>query len=261
MEGGEVQRDVGTEIPDHPASHPVQLRVGVVQPGDEQSGDLQPDAGLMTQIHEGVEYRSQLAAADAAVEGLREALEVDVGRVHVGEHLPPRLGADVAGGDRDRHEPSSVGCVGAVDGVLHEGDRVVVGEGDAAAAEPPRRLSDRLRRGSVDESVDLAGLADVPVLAEPTGEVAARRAEGEDRAPGQEVVERLLLDRVDAEAARPAVGGEHDPVVPASPDEAEAALPLTQPAGARAEVTLDSPVGEPVPVSGRHRALHAPMVR
>ena len=68
----------------------------------------------------------------------------------------------------------------------------------------------------------------------------------------QEVVERLLLDRVDAEAGRPAVARQHDLVAGAPAHEAQPALPLAQPAVARADVALDPPVGQLVPVRRGH---------
>src|SRR5262249_7360321 len=98
--------------------------------------------------------------------------------------------------------------------------------------------------------VDLARLADVPVLAELAGQVAAGGAEREDRGAGQEVVQRLLLDRIDAEAARPAIGREDDLVVQPGAHEAEPALPLPQLAEARAEVALDALAVDRVPVLG-----------
>ena len=70
---------------------------------------------------------------------------------------------------------------------------------------------------------------------------------------GQEVVERLLLDRVDAESAGAAVGGEHHLVVDPAPDEAQATLTLAQPAGARADVALHPAVLERVPVPTGNR--------
>src|SRR5262249_18705447 len=91
----------------------------------------------------------------------------------------------------------------------------------------------------------------VPVLAEAAAEVAARRAEREDRRPRQKMVERLLLDRVDAEAARAPVGREHDLVALARPDEAEAALPVAQLALTRTDVALEAAVRERVPVASR----------
>src|SRR5690606_24022106 len=98
------------------------------------------------------------------------------------------------------------------------------------------------RRGGGGERVDLARLGDVPVLAEPARQVAAGGPERQHRRARQEVVERLLLDRVHAESARAAVGGEHDLVVHAAADKAQTALALPQLAGAGADVTLDPAV-------------------
>src|SRR5262249_2117259 len=94
------------------------------------------------------------------------------------------------------------------------------------------------------------------VLAEAAREVAARRTEREHRAAGKEMIQRLLFDRVDAEATRTAVRREHDPVVFSGPDETHTALALAQLARARAYVALHSSVGEVVPVlrgNGRRR--------
>src|SRR5262249_55494722 len=139
--------------------------------------------------------------------------------------------------------------VGDVDRVLEEDDRVVVGERDAPAAESLGFFRDLLRAGPVGERVHLARLRHVPVLAEAAAEVAAGGAEAEDRRPRKEVVERFLLHRVDAEPARSAVGGEDDAVVLPRADEAEAALALVESAVARAEIALDPPVLQRVPVS------------
>jgi hypothetical protein len=49
-----------------------------------------------------------------------------------------------------------------------------------------------------------------------------------------------------------AVAGQHDLVGDASPYEAQPALPLVQPAGARADIALHPPVGQGVPVPGGH---------
>src|SRR5690242_2054601 len=79
------------------------------------------------------------------------------------------------------------------------------------------------------------------------------------------MVERFLLDRVDAEPTRPAVAGEHDLVVESGADEAQAALALTQFAGTRTDIALDPAVVEAMPVRGGdgervegHDALHPP---
>src|SRR5690606_10115656 len=100
---------------------------------------------------------------------------------------------------------------------------------------------------AVLQAVHLARLGDVPVLAELAGEVAAGGAEGKDARAGVEMVERLLLDRVDAEAGGAPVGGEHHPARLVLAHEAEPALPLVQLAVARTEVALHAPVGQRVP--------------
>src|SRR5690349_469452 len=62
------------------------------------------------------------------------------------------------------------------------------------------------------------------------------------------MVERFLLDRIDAETRRAAVTGQHDLVVHAAPDETEAPLALVQPAVSRTDVALDAAVREGMPV-------------
>ena len=78
------------------------------------------------------------------------------------------------------------------------------------------------------QPVHLARLGDVPVLAELAGQVAAGGAEREHAGARVEVVERLLLDRVDAEARAAAVGGQHHASPTALAHEAQAALALVQ---------------------------------
>ncbi len=91
-------------------------------------------------------------------------------------------------------------------------------------------------------------LGDVPVLAEPAAQVAPGRTERQHRRPRQEMVQRLLLDRVHAVAAGAPVGRQHDRVLLAHPHEAEPPLSLVQAAGPRAHITLDPPVTGAMPV-------------
>src|SRR5262249_61234002 len=79
-----------------------------------------------------------------------------------------------------------------------------------------------------------------PVTAELASEVATGGAEGQHRRAGEKVIERLLLDRIDAKAGRAAVRGKQDLVVLARAHEAEAALAFVQLAIARAQVALDA---------------------
>lgn len=64
------------------------------------------------------------------------------------------------------------------------------------------------------------------------------------------MVERLLLDWIDAKAGRPSIGGQNDPVVVASAHEAQAALTFPQLAKAWAKITLYAAVIEAMPISG-----------
>ena len=82
-----------------------------------------------------VEHRLQVAGADFVVELFGETLEVDVGGVHVGVELGPRLVAHLARGDRNRLDPDRTAGLGHVDRVFHEDDGIVVREGHAATAE------------------------------------------------------------------------------------------------------------------------------
>jgi len=59
---------------------------------------------------------------------------------------------------------------------------------------------DGLGRGLVHQLVHVLGLADVRILAELTGEVAAGGAEGQHARAGVEMIKRFLLDWIDAEA-------------------------------------------------------------
>jgi hypothetical protein len=106
-----------------------------------------------------------------------------------------------------------------------------------------------LRHGAVLQGVHLPGLGHVPVLAELAGEVAAGGAKRQHRRAGQEVVQRLFLDGIDAKAARAAVAVELDLVRFAAAHVAQAALAFAQAAGARAQVALDAAIGQAVPVA------------
>ena len=70
------------------------------------------------------------------------------------------------------------------------------------------------------------------------------------------MVQRLLLDRIEAKPRRPAIGCENDLVVLARPDKTKAPLALMQLAFARAEVALHAAISEPVPVAARDGSTH-----
>src|SRR5467141_933909 len=249
VEGREVQRHVRAELAVHPARERVDLGGRIVLAGDEERRDLQPDLRVSPQVPQGVEDRIEVAEAHAPVEVLREPLEVDVRRIDVPVELPPGLVADVPCRDRYRLDAPLPAGLRRVDRVLEEDGGVVVGERDAAAAQLLRLAGDLLRSRCVGEDVHLARLRHVPVLAETAAQVAAGRTKGQDAGSGEEVVERLLLDRVHAEAAGAAVRSEHHPIAFARADEAEPALPLMERAVPGADVALDPPVGQAMKVA------------
>ena len=247
-----MQRHVGAEVLDQPAAEAVDLVARVVLSGNEQGRDLEPHLGLPGEPLEGVENRLEVGEADAVVEGLGERLQVDVRRVHVGEQVPAGGRRHVAARHGDAPHAPRAGRLRAVDGVLGEDDGVVVGEGDAGAAGPGRGLGNPGRRRGGRQRVVLPRLRDVPVLAEPAAEVAAGGAERQHARPRVEVAQRLLLDGVDAEAAGPAVAGEHDLAAPRLPHVAEGLLPVVEPAETGTQVALHAAVVEAVPPRAAH---------
>src|SRR6185295_6458184 len=168
----------------------------------------------------------------------------DVGRVDVSIELGARAGAHVARGHRDGPDPAFTASVRDIGRVLPEDRWVVVRESHTAAAHFVGHPGEVCGRRAVGERVGLPRLGDIPVLTELAREVAAGSAERQHRRARQEVVERLLLDRVDAEPTGPAIAGEHDLVVGACTHETQATLALTQFAGARAYIALDPAVNE-----------------
>ena len=249
MEGRKVQRHIGPQLLHDPAAHRRDLFVRVVLARYQQRRDLEPHAGFTAQVHQRVEHRLQVRTGELLVEVVREGLQVDVGGVHPGVEIAPRLVVHVAGRHGHRLHPERVAGIGDVHCVFGKDHRVVVSEGHALAAVLDCLQCDGLGRRLVHQPVHVARLADVPVLAELAGQVAAGGAERQHAAARVKVVEWFLLDRVDAETRRTAVGGEDHAVALARAHETRAALALVQLAVARAQVALHAPIVGPVPVT------------
>jgi hypothetical protein len=73
----------------------------------------------------------------------------------------------------------------------------------------------------------------------------------QDRRSGQEMIERFLFDRVDAKSRRAAIGREHHLIALPRTHEAKAALAFVQLATPRAEIALDAPVRQRMPIAAR----------
>src|SRR5581483_5028368 len=96
-------------------------------------------------------------------------------------------------------------------------------------------------RRDLAQPLDLARLRDVPVLTELAAKVAACGAKRQYARARIEVVQRLLLDRVDTKPRAPAVSREHHLVALVLPHKAEPAVPLLEAARPRAQVADDPP--------------------
>ena len=221
------------------ARHAFQLFLGVVLAGNEQVGHFQPDVALAREPPQGVLDRGEVRARQFPIKVLREAFEIDVRRVH---HLKQRLacqGRDITGGDRHGLHARGTAGLGAIDRILGPDHRVVVGEGHALATQLPGRTGHGFRIGPLAQGIDFPRLGDFPVLAELAPQVAARRAEGKHRTSRIEMIQRLLFDRIDAEARTAAVGRRDHLPVEILADEAESPLALGQRAAPRAKIAND----------------------
>ena len=85
-ETGEVEWGVGQLVVDKPTAHRTDHAEIVVDVGDDEVGELDPDTGLL-HGEDGVEHGLQTAAADTTVDVVAEGFEVDVGGVEVGQEV------------------------------------------------------------------------------------------------------------------------------------------------------------------------------
>ncbi len=250
VEGGEVQRHVIAQIVDDPLRQLFGFLDRIVQGGDDQVGELEPDVGLPLQPGQVLQHRLQVRQRDPAVEVLRERLQVHVRRIDVVVDVEEGLPGDVAVGDHHQVQALGPGRLGDVHHVLAPDGGLVVGAGDRRAAVLLRHRHHLF--GLQPLGVHLVGLrlGNVPVLAEEAAHVAARRPHGENLGAGQEVAERLLLDGVDLDGGRLRVPQvvERAPLV--RPDEAEARLALADVAVPRAQVAVQPPVRVALPPAG-----------
>src|SRR4029453_2708189 len=127
-----------------------------------------------------------------------------------------------------------------VDDVLGPDDGIIVRVRDRRRALRDREVDDIVRRVATQPSLVELCLRDVPVLAELAAEVAARRAEAENRRAREEVVQRLFLDRIYREPGRTPVAELHEATAVVLADVTEAGLSVGHAAVARAERAEDS---------------------
>ena len=234
VEAREMQRDIRAEAIGHPAGQTLDLLLAVVQCGDEQDDDLIPDARI-GQPREGVENRLELSLADVGVERLGEGLQVNLdGRDGFAQVLERRF-ADEAVGDHHVADAPFARGARAVDHVFTENGRFAVGVGDGSRSARGGQIDD-IRRRSIGWMHGVrVGLRDIPVLTERAVDVTADGGNGERFGTGEDVEERLLLDRIVVERDGAAINAGHVAAVAVGPNATVSAFPGRHAALARAE--------------------------
>jgi len=93
-------------------------------------------------------------------------------------------------------------------------------------------------------------VTDVPVLAELAGEIASDHTKRQAATAWQEVVERLLFDRIHRQSTNPAVGGGQQNATLIEPHKTFAALAIAQNTSVRAQAALDTSIAKGLCIGG-----------
>src|SRR5882762_3492258 len=160
-----------------------------------------------------------------SVEILGEGLEVDVRRVNVIVNVVKGLVSDVAIGDHHRFQAIFPGLFADIDNVFAPDGRLVVRERDGLATIFQRQKRHIFRRNMLRTHLIRPRFRNVPVLAEETAHVAARRAHAENARARQKMIQRLLLDGINLQGGGGAISQAIE--LPASIDANEAEPRLT----------------------------------
>src|SRR5215831_4681794 len=153
-----------------------------------------------------------------------ERFQIDIRPIHVLVKFRTRIVRYITGCHRDRFDPPLATRLRYIDRVLGKDHRIIVSERYRSTAEPLRGECDLLRRRSIGELVPFARLGDIPVLTKPATEITSGCAEREHAASWQKVIQRFLLNRIDAKPTAPAISREHHTVPYPLPNETKAAL-------------------------------------
>src|SRR5215469_3200428 len=239
MKRGEVQRNVGAEMLENPFGELLRFGLVVVESGNHQVGDFEPDAGFFFQMHESFENRFEMRQRDFAVEIFGKGFQVDVGGVNVIVNFVKRFLGDVAVRNHHGIEAAGVGNFANVDDVFGPNGGLVVSERNRGAAMVNRKLDDLL--GLDVRGVDLvaARFGNVPVLAEKAAHVASGGAHGKHFCAGKKMIERLFFDGIDLNGGRRGVAEAVEFAVTIYANEAVPGLSFSDVAVTRTEVTVD----------------------
>ena len=250
MERGEVQRDVGAEMVEDPVGEPPRLAGVVVERGNDEVGDLEPDGCFALEPEERIENGLEVGERGFAVEIFGERFEVDICGVNVIINIMEGFAGDVA--VRNHDALKAVGCGGGadIDDVLAPDGRLVVGEGEGIAALLEGEQRNILRRNFLRADLVGAGFGNIPILAEEAAHVASGGAHAEDARAGKKMIERLFFDGIDLQGGGRTVAKAVQRAAFVDADEAEASLSGADAAVARTEKTVDAAVGLGFPPAG-----------
>ncbi len=198
MEPGDMPGNFFSDGADESGYLP-EFGIRIVMSGNDERGDLDPDAGLFIVLN-GIKHRGEAGAADLPVKIIGERLQVDIGRIEDGPDHAERFGGYIP--VRHEHVPESgIFCApGRVIGKFKKYRRLGVGIGDAGATDLLRGKNDGSGRYgfSDDPPAQLPGkLRDVRVLTVPAPEVAARRGNGIGLGSWQKMKERFFFYGID----------------------------------------------------------------
>ena len=179
---------------------------------------------------------------DFPVEIFRECFQVDVGRVDVIVNVVERVVSDVAIRHHHRLQTIFLRFFTDVDHVLAPDGRLVVRERQRLAAVFQGQQRHIFRGNFLRTHLVRARFRNVPVLAEKTAHVAARRAHAEDARAGQKMIQRLFLDGINLQSRRRAVSQVIKLSVLIGADKTESRLARMNVAVARAKIAVNSAV-------------------
>ena len=134
MKCSEVNWDGWADLLDESSGHPIDLVFRIVFSRYEQARDLCPDARLVVQVQERVQYRPEMCGADSVIEVLRETLQVHVRSIHVLEEFFASFFRDIAGGHSHTFYSYLVASLRGVHGVFQEKGAVTGAERLSAAS-------------------------------------------------------------------------------------------------------------------------------
>lgn len=176
----------------------LQLLAGIVETGNKQGGDFNPDSQLM---HETDSIKDWLEAGLAYffVESIAEGLDVDINAIQHRRQVAADLWGHVAVTDKDVFQVMFMGENRAVKGELIKNGGFDIGITDTGAAGGKGRLNNLLGAPCVScycTSLEMGILGDLVVLAMLAMKVAAHRGNGVGGGAGQEMKKGFFFNGV-----------------------------------------------------------------